>query len=69
MARKGIVFENENSKRRVTVQLRAYDSTGVYVGKSLDESSSIQVKNATELEVREVIEKALEEHFGPRKNS
>lgn len=65
MAKKGIIFENIDSRRRVTIQLRGYDSNGVYEEKTNEDISSIQIKNVSELEVRKVIENALIYAFGP----
>lgn len=56
-------------KKKVTVQLRVYDSSGTYEEKSEDESSSIQIKNATEEEVRAVIENALEKNLDQKKTN
>lgn len=64
MPKKGTIYENQNSKRRVTLQIRGYGADGTYEGKSEDEPNSIQVKNATENEVMQVIKKALEDNFG-----
>lgn len=51
MPKKGTVFNNSDSKRRVTIQLRGYDMNGNYEEKSSDNPASIQVKNASDGEV------------------
>lgn len=64
MSKKGIVFENTDSKRRVTIQLRRYDLDGNYEEKTDDAPLSIQVKNASNEEVSTVILDALKNAFG-----
>ena len=68
MSKDSLVFENKDSKRRVTIQLRMYNQDGVYEEKKTEEKLSLQVKNASESEVMQVIKNALEEKFGSETN-
>lgn len=58
-----IIFENKKSLRRVTVQIREYDSTGKY-DKSSGILKSFMVKNTTTEEVTDCILIALKKQFG-----
>lgn len=63
MGKKSEVYENDASKRRVTIQIRSYDSSGKY--ETLEcENATIQVKNTSLEEVKTVIDKALAREFG-----
>lgn len=67
MGKKSEVYENDASKRRVTIQIRPYDSTGKYETLEGD-NATLQVKNASVEEVKKVIRGALSDNFGNNKD-
>lgn len=67
MAKKKKIYENTNSKRRVTIQLRGYDSEGNYEGESADDPTTLSVKNVTEQEIHDFLVTKLKEKFGEPK--
>jgi hypothetical protein len=67
MAKKKKVYENTNSKRKVTIQLRGYDSEGNYEGESQDDPTTLSVKNVTEQEIHDFLVAKLKEKFGEPK--
>jgi len=62
-----LIFENLDSKRRVTIQVRGYDAYGNYEGKLEQEPRTFQVKNATEKEVVDIIHDALVKKYPSKK--
>lgn len=67
MAKKKKVYENTSSKRRVTIQIRGYDSEGNYEGDSPDDPTTLSVKNVTEQEIHDFLVAKLKEKFGEPK--
>ena len=63
MAKKKKVYENKESKRRVTIEIRGYDSDGNVEGDS-NEPTSLTIRNATEAEVYDFLSQKLQEKFG-----
>ena len=64
MAKKKKVYENRESKRKVTIQIRGYDSEGNYEGETPDDPTTITIKNVTEREVHDYLAQRLKEKFG-----
>jgi hypothetical protein len=67
MAKKKKVYENRESKRGVSIQIRGYDSEGKYEGENPDDPTTITIKNATEQEVHDFLAQKLKEKFGEPK--
>ncbi len=68
MPKKSVKFENKDSKRRVTLQFRGYDSNGKYEGVSENTPNTINIKNVTESEVFNIVENVLKKNFGDALN-
>ena len=58
--KKSNIFENDNSRRRITVQIRTYNKDGKY---EKTKTSNYKVKNASFEEVDDCVTRAFEKEF------